>query len=255
MKKLLVSALLLSFFLPVFAQVDNVATEVLKAYKDRDAEALKKHASGFFKYAISESYFEDDEIKSDLKYVDSWDGDLKEIRYATGDVMGKKVTLASVYYADNPDNKEEVCLVILSSTDKKNWVMFAGGLGTENKSEFEKLSLTLNESEEKAVKEQVAKNFNIEMANGDKFDKVNEEVIEKCISQVNDDNFFVILNSGDDYLQAAISDQGFIVQYSEGGNQFEAEEYLSKDQTIAIFNKYLKGEDWKEGNNWIEPSY
>lgn len=254
MKKLIVVALLLSFVLPGFAQVENIAKDVLKAYKNRNVEELKKHASGFFKYAISDSYFNDDEIKSDLKFVDSWDGKMKEIRYSTGDVMGNIVTLASVYYADNPDNKDEICIVILSTTDKTNWVMFAGGLSTETRTEFQKMSLTLEANKETAAKKS-SKKCNIEMADGDKFENVDAETISKFIDKLNEDNFYVILSSGDDYIQAAYSDMGFIIQYAEGGEQFEAEDYLTKEQANDIMKKYLLDEDWKQGNNWIEPSY
>ncbi|PLX14573.1 MAG: hypothetical protein C0597_09770 [Marinilabiliales bacterium] len=81
MKKLILAALFLGFTFTGFTQVEEIAKEVLQAYKDRDTEALKKHASGFFKYAISESYFSDKEIQEDLKFVDSWDGKIKEIRF------------------------------------------------------------------------------------------------------------------------------------------------------------------------------
>jgi len=133
--------------------------------------------------------------------------------------------------------------------------MFAGGLSNESKAVYEKMSLTLDESKEPSIKEE-PKNFSIEMANGEEISEVNEASIEKCVNQLNDDNFFVILSNNDDYMQAAYSDQGFIIQYSENGQQLEAEEYFTKEQTVDILTKYFHDDiNWKEENKWVSPSY
>jgi len=194
-------------------------------------------------------------FQCDLKAVENWTGDIKSIRYKTGDMMGTTVTIATAYYADNPDNKDEILAVVLSSTDKKNWVMLAGGLSSESKAEFEKMSLTLESSDAVSEKEE-PKNFTLEMANGDKFSDVNEASILKCVKKLNDDNFFVILSNEDDYMQAAFSDMGFIIQYSENGQQLEAEEYFTEEQTVDILKKYFHSDmNWKEENKWVSPSY
>ena len=102
-------------------KAEGIAKEVLKAYKTKDVELLKKNASGMLIHAISKSYFEDKGIQDDLKVVENWDGNIKEVRYATDKMMGKKITMAMVHYADAPD-KDKIYAVILSTMDNEKWV-------------------------------------------------------------------------------------------------------------------------------------
>lgn len=255
MKKFVLTSVILAIFAAVaISQVETVASEVLKAYKDRDPELLKKNASGFVKMAISDSYFEDEQFKDDLKAVDSWDGALKEIRYKSDNLMGKKVNMAMVHFTSNPDVEDEIFVVTLSNIKKDNWVMFGSGIVSEKKSEFEKGRLSLSGSKKqlkKAEAEKALEKFSIEMANGDTHDKVDEKLIEEMIDSLDDDNFFIILNNGDDFLQAAYSDHEYSLQYKEKGEQFECEELLDKKQTVQMFKDYFKGnENWKNDNEW-----
>lgn len=255
--KLLILGFVLTICTPTFAQIENVAKEVLTAYKNRDIELLKKHASGFFANAITDTYFEDKRIQDDLKAVDNWDGEIREIRYKSGDMMGETVHIASLYFADVPDG-DELYTVVLSSLDKQKWVMFAGGLVVETKEEFNKMSLTLDSGDEENAEtvKKATYNFSTEMANGEISEKVTEQKIVDCINMLDDDNFFVILNKDDDFMQAAYSDKGFTVQYSEDGQMLEAKEYFTKDQTVNILKKYFSGDNnWKEGQDWITVEY
>ncbi len=263
MKKLFVTSLLLSFVLVGFTQVQDVAEAVLKAYQDRDVELLKKHASGILLAAISDSYFEDKGLQDDLKVVDNWTGEIKDIRYMTDNMMGQTISIATVYYADKPDDTGEIYTVVLSSLENADWVMVGSGLGTEKMAEFEKMSPTLagskvvqDESLKKEETIRMQKDYAVEMANGDTFSDVSEETLGDCINKLDDDNFFIILSNGDDFMQAAYSDQGLIVQYKEYGQQFEAEEYLTTEQTVELFNNYYRGStDWKEGYIWVDANY
>ena len=124
--KLKVVIIISLFSLVACSQVENVATdvakEVLYAYKNKDVELLKKNASGIIKHAISPSYFEDKSVRDDAKAINEWDGTIKEVRYDTDNIMGKKMVLATAYYADaGPD---QIYAVMLSSLDNgKNWVL------------------------------------------------------------------------------------------------------------------------------------
>ena len=85
------------------------------------------------------------------------------------------------------------------------------------------------------------------MANGDTFDKVSEAKIVECINSLDEDNFFIILNNKEDFIQAAFSDGNFDIQYKENGKQFSAEKVLSKEATIQLFKDYYQGkDDWKK---------
>lgn len=255
MKKFVLISVILAIFATVaIGQVETVADEVLKAYKNRDPELLKKNASGFVKMAISDSYFENEQFEDDLKAVDNWDGKLKEIRYRSENLMGKQVNMAMVHFTDNPDVEDEIFVVTVSNIKKDKWVMLGSGIVSEKKTEFEKGRLSLSGSKkqmEKAEAEKALEKFSIEMANGDTHDKVNEKLIEEMINSLNNDNFFMILNKDKDFLQAAYSDKGYSVEYKEKEKQFECEELLDKKQTVQLFKNYFKGnENWKKDNEW-----
>ena len=171
--------------------------------------------------------------------------------------MGRKAVFATAYYADaGPD---QIHAVLLSSLDNgKNWVFVGSGLDTFKKAEFEQLSKTIpvdgagKESNDGAKKEvKKVSNFSVELANGDTFDKVSEEKVVECINSLNDDNFFIILNDKDDFIQAAFSDGNFVAEYKENGQQFAAEKVLTKEETIQLFKDYYQGKDnWKKEIIW-----
>lgn len=238
----------------VYAQVENVAKEVLDAYKNRDVELLRKNASGILHMAITDEYFDDKGIQDDLKAVDNWDGIIREIRYKSGDMMGQTIYLASAHFADVPDNEDELYTVVLSSLDKQKWVMLGSGLVAETKEEFNKMgpSFTENEDAEKEVQE-ISNNFVLDNAYGEEIDNVSEQDIIDYICNLDSDNFFLILIHEDDFIQAAFSDKGYIIQYMENGEQFEADGCFSQDNTIQIFKKYYSENDnWKDGIDWIK---
>ncbi len=265
----IISTLIFIFTATAFSQVENVAKEVLDAYKNKDVELLKKNASGMMKFAISKSYFEDKSVQKDAKPIDEWDGTIKEVHYEIESMMGKKIVLATAYYADaGPD---QIYAVVLSSLDNgKSWVFVGNGLSKLKKEEFKQLSKTIpvdgakkeskaddakEESKVDGMKEEskTVANFSVELANGDTFDKISEAKMEECINCLNDDNFFIILKNKEDFIQAAFSDGNFVVQYKEDGRQFSAEKVLTKEETIQLFKDYYQGKDnWKKEIVWVD---
>lgn len=246
------------------SRVENVSTdvakEVLYAYKNKDVELLKKNASGILKYAISPSYFEDKSVQNDAKAIDEWDGTIKEVRYDTANIMGKKMVMATAYFADaGPD---QIYAVVLSSLDNgKKWVFVGTGLAKLTKEEFKQLSKTIPvdgakkepKADEANKETETGTNFSAELANGDTFDNISEEKLVECINSLDDDNFFIILNNKEDFIQAAFSDGDFVVQYKEDGKQFSAEKVLTKEETIQLFKDYYQGKDnWKTEIVWVD---
>ena len=137
------------FITSIFANVETIAKDVLTAYKNRDADNLRKNASGIMKNAINDSYFEDKNVQSFIETVDNWNGKFKEIHYNSGDMMGKKIYIASLYFADVPNDNNKIYTVVLSSLDKNEWVMFGSGIVAEKREEFENMNLSLSDDEEK----------------------------------------------------------------------------------------------------------
>lgn len=228
------------------AQVEKVAKEVLEAYKTKNVDLLKKNASGILKFAISESYFNDASVHKDTKPVNTWDGNIKEIRYNSAVIMGNTVYVSYVYFSDNVENANKINVVILSSTNKQKWVMMGSGIGVEDKDVFEKMDLEISDNKKKENHI-----FSTEMADGSIIKNVTEQKIIDCVNKLNDDNFFFILNKDDVFMQAAYSDKGYDVQYKENGKMFEADKVLSKEKAISIFKKYFIGDDsWKTEAEW-----
>lgn len=248
----------LTLLFAVNAQVEKIALEVLRAYKDQDVELLKKNASGIMKPSINKNYFEDKNIKEDIEVLASWDGKIKEIRYDSDDIMGTFVVVATAYYSDC--SEDEINTVMLSTMDGKNWVFLGSGLEKVKKADFVKLTTTLPKASEKETKK--AKNekpagskakMNIELAGGDQFKNVNEGKLVESFNSMDDDNFFMILSNGDDFVQAAYSDGNYVVEYSIGGVQYEADKVLTKETALNVFKKYLLGAtDWLEGVKWVK---
>jgi hypothetical protein len=250
MKKLfLLSIILFAFYISVFSQIENVAKEILTAYKNKDAELLKKNASGMLIMTISPAYFSDPSLKEDIISVENWNGEIKEIRYQVSDMMGKKIFMATAHYADIP-GKTDIYAVLLSSTDGKKWIMFASGLGKLSKTEFDELSKEIPVPVAK-TENKPAKVYSIEMANGDIFDKVSMEKMIECFNTLDEDNFFITMTCNDDFIQAAVSEKGFVVEYSEKGVRYVATDVVLKEQTINLFKKYYQdSDDWKNGVSW-----
>ncbi len=246
---ILAVAIMISTNLFAQNQAEDVAKEILMAYKTKDVELLKKHASGVLKFTISKSYFEDDNIRKDIKAVENWDGEIKGIGYKTGSIAGKQINTASVYFADVP-NSDNIYEVLLSNYDNQGWVMFGEGLGTEKKADFEKLSKTVS-SDTISKTTKVNKDFSVETANGNTFKNVTSEKITECINKLDDDNFFIILNHKENFLQAAYSDKGYTVEYKENGIQYTANDLLSKEKTINLFIKYFNADkNWNKDTEW-----
>ena len=248
-KMLLVFITLITLNICAFSQVENVAKEILEAYKNKNVELLKKNASGILLMAISADYFNDPALKGDLKSVEKWNGEIKEIRYQTGDMMGKKIFLATAYYVEI-SGTNEIYTVSLSSIDGQKWVMFGSGLAKIQKAEFEQMSKEIQFTDAKK-ETKPARIYSIDMANDDSFDKVTQEKMVECINKLDDEIFFITLNCNDDFIQAAYSEKGYAVEYSEKGVRYVATEVLSKEQTIILFKKYFQNmDDWKQGINW-----
>lgn len=253
MRKLTGYFLIISLLLSVnitFAQgnAEDAAKDIIKAYKTKDPVLLKKYVAGFFAMAINESFFDSDDGKPLVEIAGKWDGSIKEIRYSKGDMMGKSVLLASAYFSDNPNGNLNV--VILSSYENSDWKAFALGISDISKSEFEEGSIEI--PTETATNIVDHSEFSIEMANGDTFENPSNKKLNELLKTLNDDNFFLILNSKTGFLQASTSEKGYIVQYSDDKGMYEAEAYFTFEMLTSIFNAYINKEDWKSKAKWVE---
>jgi len=235
-------------------QVKLIVNEVMTAYKNQDPGLLKKHASGFMKNIINENYFNNKKYKPYTEAANEWDGNIKEIRYSEESFLGNNMIYATAYITDVSKTKgEKIYVVDLSNNNNKGWVFIAEGISVEKKTEFEEMSpIYPSNDNSTAKKEDKTKiDFSIEMANGDTFDAVSEKILTDNFNKMNDDNFFLILNHGNNFIQAAYSEKGYDVEYKENGVQYSADKVLTKEETLDLFKKYLNEESVRNaGVQW-----
>ena len=256
MKKLTVLLFVLSFVFSTTAlqaqqNVEKTTEEIVTAYQLKDAELLKKYVAGFFAMAINDNFFESDDGAPLVNIAEKWDGRIKEVRYTRGDVMGKQVILANAYISDNPNGNLNV--VTLTSYEGKEWKAFALGISDIAQAEFEKGSTIFLKEDVTQPNVKDYSEFSIEMANGEIFESPTTEKLLELLETLNDENFFLILNSDDGFLQTSTSELGYIVQYSDQSGIYEAEEYFTLDNVIEIFGAYIDKLEWKEmAGEWIK---
>lgn len=253
---LLIVLFCFSLFQTAFAQGDaeRVAKEVLKAYKEKNLDLLKKYLTGIVVCAVNDGFFDSDDGAPLVEMANSWDGEIREIRYSSGDLMGREISIANVYFGDNPNGNLNV--VILSSMEGSDWKAFAFGVTDMSEEEFNEGSLTLNEEVEEveeveADAEVGMEEFSVEMASGEEYVKPTVDKLKASLKSLDDDNFFLILSSNDGFIQTSTSEKGFIVQHNHGKGMFEAEAYFTFDELVEIFTAYLKKGDWKSKAKWI----
>lgn len=250
---IIICAILMISTYHVKAQGDanQAANEILKAYKTKDVALLKKYATGIMIHVINEGFFESKDGTPLVEIANNWDGTFKEIRYTKGDMMGKTVLLANVYFSDNSNGNLNV--VMLTSSANSDWKAFTFGISDISKSEFEQGSKEIPGASVEKEKAKDYTEFSIEMANGDMFKAPNPDKLKELLKSLNDDNFFLILNNKEGFLQASTSEQGYIVQYSTDAGMFEAEAYFTFEMLTEIFNLYIDNNNsWKDKAKWLE---
>ena len=238
----------------LYAQDDNVsgvAKKIIKAYQNRDVELLKENASGMLKMVLNstgDSFFKDKKMKDVIAAADNWDGEIRGIGYENESMMGKTVSMATVYFADG-NKKGDIWEVLLTKTGDGPWLAFGEGISAGTKKEFDELTTSSGQPDQKPA--QSVKDISIEMANGDTFDHVSLEKTLSNFEMMDDDNFFIILKNKDDFMQAAYSDKGYTVEYKENGTQYEAKKLLSKEKTKELIKDYLTTDGkWKTAVEW-----
>jgi hypothetical protein len=232
------------------ARAKDVALEVLKAYKSRDLETLKKHASGVLKMAITDGYFEDEGLQDALKAVDEWDGTIKEIKFGANPFMGKNMYLATAYFADAGEG--EIWVVDLSKLEGSPWVMFAMGIGDESRSDFDKMKEHIGGSTSEAKeKEPVEKKFSAEPAEGEIIENATEEQVVEMLKSLDKNNDWVSVSSDDGFIQFAWSKKGYTVQYRDSEGMFEADDLVNLETATKLLKDYMDSKTgWKDVLKW-----
>lgn len=252
MKKLLILVfLLLLVYQFAFAGPKEIAKDIITAYQTSDADLLKKHASGMLLPAITRKFFDDSNVVEIKSLVKDWDSEIKEVRYNGEKMMDKTIYISLVHFADCV-SAEELCVVMLSSLDKKDWKAFGLGISTITKDEFYSYSTQIQDvkiTEPKKSK----RSYTVETASGEIVEDPSLTKLLDMIKSLDDDNFFITLSHPDGFLQAAYSEDGFYAEYSGVNGYFGADKALTLKETLELFSNYYNNiENWKGNISWEE---
>jgi hypothetical protein len=88
--------------------------------------------------------------------------------------------------------------------------------------------------------------MDLELSDGTLIDNPEQSDIDEAISRIGSGLDHCILGEGDSYIQTAGGMDGFLVEYSTGGQFFEStSNKISSQQVKELFHDYLAG-----GSNW-----
>jgi hypothetical protein len=97
--------------------------------------------------------------------------------------------------------------------------------------------------------------MNLETASGYKAQNVTEAVLNENLAKLNEENDFLILSNGDDYIQCAWSKNGFIPEYQDTSGHYSCSQDISVDTVSRLFSAYLSGSrEWTTLITWESQS-
>ncbi|MCD4811764.1 hypothetical protein K8R14_04145 [bacterium] len=94
--------------------------------------------------------------------------------------------------------------------------------------------------------------FQIETERDETLHNATKDQVIAGQNSTSSDNSFMTLSKGEDFIQVAHSDKGFVVQYKKDGKQFEAKEVLSKEKTGKLCVSFYNEENLKGVANWSD---
>ncbi len=73
-----------------------------------------------------------------------------------------------------------------------------------------------------------------------------------ALKSLDEDNDFAILSKGDSFVQAAIGEEGYVVEYRDDSGYFRSvEQSMSYEKVVVVFIGFLNNDDsWKEITEW-----
>ncbi|MCK4701525.1 MAG: YIP1 family protein, partial [Bacteroidales bacterium] len=127
--------------------------------------------------------------------------------------------------------------------------------------EFEKSAKKMAENFEEAAKEMAEGkedmaeiygdtegDYEFEMANGETVKNINPVSVTMALKSLDEDNNFAILSKGDSFVQAAVGEEGYVVEYRDDSGYFRSvEPSMSYEKVVVVFIGFLNdGDSWKE---------
>jgi len=94
--------------------------------------------------------------------------------------------------------------------------------------------------------------YKFEMANGETVKTINPVSVTMALKSLDEDNDFAILSKGDSFVQAAVGEEGYVVEYRDDSGYFRSvESGISYEKVVVVFLGFLNDSDsWKEITEW-----
>lgn len=125
-----------------YAPGEEAAQQVLLAYKTKDVEMLKQYASWAMSMALDEDAMDRPNFEKQLK---SWDGAIKEVRYASDEINFQQIYYAYAHYCDDKEDPDKIYIVTIQSSDKEKWVITMNPLRKMSKATYAEKSAEIPE--------------------------------------------------------------------------------------------------------------
>jgi len=102
------------------------------------------------------------------------------------------------------------------------------------------------------VYEDTEGDYEFEMANGETVEPINPVSVSMALKSLDEDNDFAILSKGDSFVQAAVGEEGYVVEYRDDSGYFRSvEPSISYEKVVVMFIGFLSdGDSWKEITEW-----
>jgi len=94
--------------------------------------------------------------------------------------------------------------------------------------------------------------YEFEMANGETVETINPVSVTIALKSLDENNDFAILSKGDSFVQAAVGEEGYVVEYRDDSGYFRSvESSVSYEKVVVVFIGFLGEDDsWKEITEW-----
>jgi hypothetical protein len=138
----------------------------------------------------------------------------------------------------------------LGSSAVEEYQKKAEQMAKEMSKEYEKAAKEMEKSAKEMEKSM--NTFHMEMANGEKMSEVDKSDLRKALKELDEDNNFISLRKGATFVQAAVTDDGYLMEYRDNTGYFESEKAdLSESEVKDIMYAFLEGKkDWKDEIEW-----
>jgi hypothetical protein len=118
----------------------------------------------------------------------------------------------------------------------------------------EEMAKEMSENYKKAADEmqKSMKGYHMEMANGEQMAGVEKSDIRKAFKDLDEDNNYISLRKGSTFVQAAVTDDGFLMEYRDNSGYYESEDAnISEKEVKDVMYGFLEGKkDWKNEIDW-----